>query len=208
MILLWPRKKILKLKKRRNMENTINNISQSDRKPSQQASQCPCQDHLRPGVVSRAFVAPWSRSCRQGLWVVERPRLSVRSCPLWCSSFDSRDAQDAACLYNGRQTQSTKCRLTRYHSYTNQNLIDNLHWLTNSTFIIIKTIFKENTSPWMSINHELRGTYVILRRLQAEYFPLRWFCTTTNSTSSPVCTSIPSWTSVMWKNNFFPSSAS
>lgn len=145
MILLWPRKKILKLKKRRNMENTINNISQSNRKPSQQASQCPCQDHLRPGVVSRAFVAPWSRSCRQGLWVVERPRLSVRSCPLWCSSFDSRDAQDAACLYNGRQTQSTKCRLTRYHSYTNQNLIDNLHWLTNSTFITIKTIFKEST---------------------------------------------------------------
>lgn len=187
------------------MENTINNISQSDRKPSHQASRCPSRNHLRPVVVSRACVAPWSRSCRQGLWVVERPRLSVHTCPLWCSSFDSRDAQDAVCLYKGRQIQSTNCRFTWYHSYANQNLIGNLRWFTNS-LSKLETIFKENTSRWISIIHE--GTYVILRRLQAEYFPLRWFCTTTNSTSSPVCTSIPSWTSVMWKNNFFPSSAS
>lgn len=119
------KKKNLKLKKIRNMENTINNISQSDRKPSHQASRCPSRNHLRPVVVSRACVAPWSRSCRQGLWVVERPRLSVRTCPPWCSSFDSRDAQDAVCLYKGRQIQSTNCRFTWYHSYANQNLIGN-----------------------------------------------------------------------------------
>lgn len=93
-------------KNSKNMENTINNISQSDRKPSHEASQIlPLRSlslwvgALRPEGVPRPCVAPWSRSCRRGLWVVERPRRGVQSGHLWCSSCDSADARGAVCPY-------------------------------------------------------------------------------------------------------------
>ena len=43
---------------------------------------------------------------------------------------------------------------------------------------------------------------------QAECFLVRWFVTTTNSTSSPTWRISPPSTSDMWKNSFLPSSCS
>uniref|UniRef100_A0A6B0UXW3 Uncharacterized protein n=1 Tax=Ixodes ricinus TaxID=34613 RepID=A0A6B0UXW3_IXORI len=49
-----------------------------------------------------------------------------------------------------------------------------------------------------------------LTTLQAAYFLVRWWCTTTNSTRSPTWrwAELPPFTSDMWKNSFLPSSAS
>ena len=113
------------------------------------------------------------------------------------------------------------------HNFFHQKLVntcfslDNLHlgWICSISHsrwwpIIIMSYVKtsvirlplwyhQNSSYPSAIN-----TYVIFLRLQAEYLLFLWFCTTTNSTSSPGCISTPSWTSVMWKNNFLPSSFS